>query len=88
MATNQKFSGFQVNRTMLTTGAALTGLGALIGLAGSVIVGVALASAGRGWVQHLDTPPTELAARTMHQAKAASMAGLEAWRSQGNGSTG
>ncbi|GAA0676004.1 hypothetical protein GCM10010193_31320 [Kitasatospora atroaurantiaca] len=88
MATNQKFSGFQVNRSMLITGSALTGLGALIGLTGTMIVGVALASAGREWVHHMDTPPTELAARTMHQAKVASMAGLEAWRSQGNGSSG
>ncbi|WP_441245376.1 hypothetical protein [Kitasatospora sp. McL0602] len=86
MATNQNFmGGFQVNRHMLAAGAALTGVGALIGLAGTAIVGVALVSAGRGWVQKLETPPTELASRTLHQAKMASMAGLDAWRHPGNG---
>ncbi|AUG78154.1 hypothetical protein CFP65_3358 [Kitasatospora sp. MMS16-BH015] len=87
MATNQKFiGGFQVNRHLLAAGAALTGVGAMIGLAGTVIVGVALASAGRGWVQQLETPPGELAARTLNQARAASMAGLDAWRHQGEAS--
>ncbi|MDH6124534.1 hypothetical protein [Kitasatospora sp. GP82] len=81
MATNQNLiGGFQVNRGMLTVGAALTGLGALIGLTGTVIVGVALASAGRGWVRQLETPPGELAARTLQHARAASLAGLDAWR--------
>ncbi|MEV4557100.1 hypothetical protein AB0K51_08890 [Kitasatospora sp. NPDC049285] len=85
MATNQKFiGGFQVNRGMLTAGAALTGLGAVVGLTGTVLVCVALANAGRGWIQRLDTPPTELAQRTLHQAKAASSAGWEAWRASAN----
>ncbi|MFB7666817.1 hypothetical protein ACFC1R_23180 [Kitasatospora sp. NPDC056138] len=89
MATYQKFiGGFQVNRGMLTAGAALTGVGALIGLTGTVIVGVALASAGRDWVQQLETPPGELAARTFQQAKAASQAGLDAWRAQAAGTAG
>ncbi|MER5640379.1 hypothetical protein ABT095_25955 [Kitasatospora sp. NPDC002227] len=83
MATNQSFmGGFQVNRHMLAAGAALTGVGAMIGLAGTVIVGVALATAGREWVHQLETPPGELAHRTLHQARMASMAGLEAWRSE------
>ncbi|MFJ5922352.1 hypothetical protein ACIQF6_07020 [Kitasatospora sp. NPDC092948] len=82
MATNQKFfGGFQVNRGMLTVGAALTGIGALVGLTGTVLVCAALANAGRGWFQQLETHPAALAQRTMHQAKAASAAGLEAWRS-------
>ena len=87
MATNQNFiGGFQVNRNLLLAGAALTGVGALIGLTGTVIVGAALASAGRGWVRQLDTPPTELATRKLNQARAASLAGLEAWRTGTGGS--
>ncbi|MFJ5230624.1 hypothetical protein ACIQBJ_12120 [Kitasatospora sp. NPDC088391] len=78
------FRGFQVNRGMLTAGAALTGLGALVGLTGSVLVCVALANAGRGWIRTFETPPTELAQRTLHQARAASAAGLEAWRTSVN----
>ncbi|MEV7118099.1 hypothetical protein [Kitasatospora griseola] len=85
MATNQKFiGGFQVNRGMLTVGVALTGLGAVVGLTGTALVCVALANAGRGWFQQLETHPAALAQRTMHQAKAASAAGLEAWRSSVN----
>ncbi|RKE19835.1 hypothetical protein [Streptomyces sp. TLI_171] len=85
MATNQKFiGGFQVNRGMLTAGAALTGLGAVVGLTGTVLVCVALANAGRGWIQQLDTPPSALAQRTLHQARAASTAGMEAWRANAN----
>ncbi len=81
MATNQNFiGGFQLNRNLLTAGAALTGVGALIGLTGTVLVGVALFTAGRGWVRHLETPPSELAHRKLNQARAASLAGLEAWR--------
>ncbi|MGW4809336.1 hypothetical protein [Kitasatospora sp. NPDC004272] len=82
MATNQRitFGGFQVNRGMLTAGAALTGLGAVVGLTGTVLVCAALANAGRGWVRSLETPPAEMAQRTFQQAKAASAAGLEAWR--------
>ncbi|MEU9131755.1 hypothetical protein AB0D08_27195 [Kitasatospora sp. NPDC048540] len=88
MATHQRFTdGFNVNRSMLTTGALLTGFGAMLGLAGAVIVGVSLAQAGRDFVRQMDTPPTELASRAMHHARAASMAGLDAWRAEaGNGS--
>ncbi|BFV58495.1 hypothetical protein KCMC57_up35990 [Kitasatospora sp. CMC57] len=83
MATYQKFmGGFEVNRRMLSAGVVLTGIGALVGLAGTAIVGAALVSAGRGWVRHLETPPSELAHRTLHQARVASMAGLEAWRAE------
>ncbi|MFF0293224.1 hypothetical protein ACFYS8_11040 [Kitasatospora sp. NPDC004615] len=85
MATNQKFiDGFQVNRGMLTVGVALTGIGALVGLTGTVLVCVTLANAGRGWIQQLETHPAALAQRTLHQAKAASAAGLEAWRAGAN----
>lgn len=88
MATNQKFiGGLEVNRHLLTAGAALTGVGALIGMTGAMIVGVALFSAGRGWVRQLPTPPSEVAARKLHQARAASMAGLDAWRSGTDGSS-
>ncbi|GAA2744924.1 MULTISPECIES: hypothetical protein [Kitasatospora] len=87
MATIQKFtagfSGFQVNRPMLAMGAVLTGVGAIMGMTGTVMVFGALASAGRSWVRQMDTPPTELAQRAINQARAASLAGLEAWRNEG-----
>ncbi|WP_051970182.1 hypothetical protein [Kitasatospora azatica] len=84
MGTNQTdqkiFAGFQVNRQLLSAGLVLGGVGAAAGLLGTVLVGVALATAGRGWVRQLETPPTERAARTLQQARAASQAGLDAWR--------
>ncbi|WP_345697830.1 hypothetical protein [Kitasatospora terrestris] len=86
MAMTQKFSGFQVNRSMLGGGVVLTGLGAVIGLAGTALVCYSLASAGRGWMQQMDTPPSELAARAINQARAASLAGLEAWKAEGKAS--
>ena len=84
MATNQ--TTFRVNRRLLAVGAVLTGTGAVLALVGTAIAATALATAGRGWVQSLETPPTELATRAVRGAKAASMAashaGVDAWRAQ------
>ncbi|MDH6116986.1 hypothetical protein ABH930_000405 [Kitasatospora sp. GAS204A] len=81
MTTNQKiFEGFQLNRKLLGAGLLLGGVGAVAGLLGTTLVGVALATAGRGWVRQLDTAPTERASRALQQARAASQAGLDAWR--------
>ncbi|MEZ0093048.1 hypothetical protein [Streptacidiphilus sp. EB129] len=81
MATSEMAS-FKVNRRLLTAGAVLTGVGALLTMLGTAIAGTALASAGRGWVQQLETPPSELATRALRQAKSASRAGVDAWRAQ------
>ncbi|MFC1411741.1 hypothetical protein ACEZCY_21010 [Streptacidiphilus sp. N1-12] len=85
MATNNTAT-FQVNKRLLAAGAVLTGSGALLALVGTAIAGTALATAGRGWVQNLETPPSELATRALRQARAASQAasqaGADAWRSQ------
>lgn len=83
MSTNQKFiSGFEVNRKLLNAGVMLTGAGALVALLGTAVVGAALLSAGRSWVRQLETPPGELAHRTLNEARAATVAGLEAWRTE------
>ncbi|MET8697381.1 MULTISPECIES: hypothetical protein [unclassified Kitasatospora] len=86
MATNERFfSGFQVNRSLLAGGAVLTGIAAVFGTAGAVMVCAALATAGRKWVRGLDTPPaalTQRAQRALHEAKVASSAGWEAWRAE------
>ena len=83
MATNQTMT-FRVNKQLLAAGAVLTGTGALLALVGTAIGCAALATAGRGWVQSLETPPSERASRALHQAKSASLAasraGAEAWR--------
>ncbi|MFD5468347.1 hypothetical protein ACFWIQ_36890 [Kitasatospora sp. NPDC127059] len=83
MATNQRiFDGFQVNRSLLAGGVALTGIGSVLGAAGAALVCAALFTAGRDWVRNLETPPTALAQRALHEAKVASSAGWEAWRAE------
>ncbi|MGW4892619.1 hypothetical protein ACWEQL_10190 [Kitasatospora sp. NPDC004240] len=82
--TDSFFSGFQVNRPLLVGGAVLTGVGALCGLTGTMMVCAALASAGRGWMRRMDRPPAEMAHRALHEAKVASTAGWEAWRAEHN----
>jgi hypothetical protein len=64
----------------LIVGAALIGAGAVIGLAGMVIGGVAVLSATRRWVGQLDQPPAEVARQKWAQARAATMAGASAWQ--------
>jgi hypothetical protein len=73
-------ASFQPNGRMLALGATLTGVGAIVIAAGAATVGLSLAVAGRRWVQSWETPPTELAQRTLNQARVASQAGLDAWR--------
>ncbi|MEV7772770.1 hypothetical protein [Kitasatospora sp. NPDC086791] len=83
MATNESlFSGFQVNRSLLAGGVVLTGIGAALGAAGTVMMCAALATAGRNWVRGMDAPPSVIAHRALHGAKAASTAGWEAWRAE------
>ncbi|RKT17144.1 hypothetical protein BX285_1508 [Streptomyces sp. 1114.5] len=82
MATNQMFNGLQVNRSLLAGGVLLTGVGSLLGAAGAAMVCTALFTAGRSWVRNLETPPTALAQRALHDAKVASSAGWDAWRAQ------
>jgi hypothetical protein len=75
--------GMQLNRSLLV-GGVLVGVGGLLGLTGAVLVGSALLSATRQWVDHLERPPSEIARRKWQQAKAAAVAGAaagaEAWR--------
>jgi hypothetical protein len=65
---------------LLVVGAAMTGLGSMVVATGAALVGLSLVSAGRRWIQSWETPPSEMAARTLSQAKMASQAGMEAWR--------
>lgn len=83
--------GIDIDTRMLTVGVAVTGVAALLGLAGTLMIGVTLLNAGRGYVRQMEVPPSELAAHALHQAKAATQAaahaGADAWRSA-DGSAG
>ena len=49
--------GTQVNRSLLVGGGVLVGIGGLLGFTGMVLVGSALLSATRQWVNQLERPP-------------------------------
>ncbi|MCZ4118753.1 hypothetical protein [Streptomyces sp. H39-S7] len=76
--------GIDVDTRMLAVGVAVTGVAAVLGLAGTVMIGVTLLNAGRGFVRRMEVAPAELAARAFRQAKVASQAathaGADAWR--------
>ncbi len=74
-------AGVQLNQGLLAAGGALIGIGGLLGFTGILLLGGALVAAVRRWVQQLEQPPSELAKRTWQQARAATSAGAQAWRS-------
>jgi hypothetical protein len=92
MTTTPAPTGIHVDRRRMTTGGALIGLGGLLGLTGAVIAGSALVAAARQWIHQLEQPPSEIARLRWQQAKAATSAGADAWRSvpagQGGEQTG
>ncbi|MEU3458345.1 hypothetical protein ABZ721_00130 [Streptomyces sp. NPDC006733] len=77
--------GIDIDTRLLTVGVAVTGVAAVLGLAGTIMIGVTLLNTGRGFVRRMEVAPVELAARAYRQAKvasqAASQAGADAWRS-------
>jgi hypothetical protein len=73
-----RISTFEVDTRPLAVGAALLGAGAVIGLAGLVVAGVALSAATRRWIAQLEVPPSELARQKWAQARAATAAGAAA----------
>jgi hypothetical protein len=77
---DQPSSGIQPNRRLLVVSAALIGVGGLLGFAGAVLGSMALYTATRRWVDHLETPPREIAQQGWTRAKAATAAGADAWR--------
>ena len=80
MSHNPSPEGMQLNRRLLVGGGLLVGIGGLLGLTGMVLVGSALLSATRQWINQLEQPPSELARRKWQQAKVAASAGAQAWR--------
>ena len=72
----------QLNRGALMSGAVLVGVGGLLGATGVLLGTFAILSATRQWMKHLETPPSEIAAQRLHQAKVASSAAADAWRAE------
>lgn len=78
--TSNSTQSLRPNVRLLAVGAAMTGIGSVVVATGAALVGLSLAAAGRRWIQSWETPPSELATRTLHQARVASQAGMDAWR--------
>ena len=72
--------GPQLNTRLVIGSAVLIGVGGLLGLIGTILGSSALLAATRRWAHQLDTQPSELAQRKWEQARAATMAGADAWR--------
>jgi hypothetical protein len=71
---------FRLNTRPLIVGGVLMGLAGLIGLAGIVVAGSAMAAATRDWAGRQEVPPSEMARLNWSRAKAATAAGASAWR--------
>ena len=71
---------FEVNTRLLAAGAVLAGVGSMIGAAGLLVSGAALAEATRRWFRNRGQPPGALARQQFARARAATAAGANAWR--------
>jgi membrane-bound ClpP family serine protease len=69
--------------TLLMTGAALTAVAGVIGLAGATLTAVGAAKAVRRRIEQMNVPPSELARQQWRRARIAARAGAGAWRDQG-----
>jgi hypothetical protein len=78
---HQSQQTFEINTRLVTVAAALTASGAAIACTGMALAAFAALTAGRRMLQRMETAPSEQAAAKWHQAKQASRAGVEAWRS-------
>ena len=79
--------GLRVSSGPLVAGAVLVGVGGLLALAGFAVSGAALATAVRRWIDQMEVPPNELARQQFARAKAATSAGVGAWRRSAPGSS-
>ncbi|WP_338697812.1 hypothetical protein V2W30_17970 [Streptomyces sp. Q6] len=82
---------FRPNRSRLTAGAGLAGIGMVVATAGVGLLVYELARAGRNWTGSWEVPPTELAHRAFRQAQTATQsaarAGRDAWSTYEEGAS-
>jgi hypothetical protein len=74
----------QVRSGPLVVGGILTGVGAVLAIAGAAVAGTHMLTATRAWIKELDTPPGQLALLRWEQAKTAAAAGAATWRGHPN----
>ncbi len=74
----------QVGPGPLAVGGILTGIGAVVAMAGAAVAGTHVVAATLAWVKELDPPPGQLARLRWQQAKTAAAAGAATWRGHPN----
>jgi hypothetical protein len=77
---NYQTGAFQLNSTPMIVSACLIGAGSIIGIAGMIVGGAAMAAAARQWFRELDVPPSEVVKQKFGQTVAATSAGASAWK--------
>ena len=78
----------QVRSGPLVVGGILIGIGAMVAMAGVAVAGTHLVAATRGWINELETPPSQLARLKWEQARAAAVSGAATWREPPNSKVG
>jgi len=73
-------AGHVTASTLLITGAALTVVAGVVGLAGATLTALGAAKAVRRRIEQMNVPPSELARQQYRRAKTAVRAGTGAWR--------
>ena len=72
--------GFSLDGRSLIIGAVLIGVGSAIGLTGLGICSASVIAATRQWISEMEVPPQEIARQKWNLARAAALAGADAWR--------
>ncbi|NUL01737.1 hypothetical protein HRW07_00380 [Streptomyces lunaelactis] len=78
----------EIDTRLVTTGAVLTAVGAVVACSGMAIAAFAVLTAGRRMIRDMDVPPAQQAAMKWQQAKDASRAGMQAWQSASGAQNG
>jgi hypothetical protein len=73
-------NSIQLNTRQIVGGSILIGIGGVLALAGAAMAGTALVAAYRQRVNQMDVPPAEMARQNWTRVKAATAAGMGAWR--------
>jgi hypothetical protein len=76
----QDTTTLRLNSRLLMSGAVLTGVASVLGLAGVALCAAAVADVARQWLSQQEMPPAELARQQLAKAKAATAAGADTWR--------
>jgi hypothetical protein len=70
------------DRNTLRLAVCLVGVGGLMCAAGAALTAAVAVGAIRRWTEQLEETPSQMARRRWSQARAATSAGIEAWRNE------